>query len=87
MGMRVEKTDEPLKVRVDFEAGGLIRPLLLRRGGQVFRVRKVNGCWDDREGIHRIFYFSLSMDSGDVFQVAFRPSEACWRLTSVALDG
>lgn len=84
--MQVEKTDEALKVRADFEPGGRIRPLRVRRGDQAYRVCRVNGSWEDREGLYRLHYFSLSVDSGDVFQVVFRPGEACWRLVSVALD-
>jgi hypothetical protein len=85
--MNVEKTDEPVKVRADFGAGGEITPLLLRRGERVYRVSRVNGRWEDREGLYRIHCFSLSVDSGDIFQVAFRPGEACWRLTCVAVGG
>ena len=83
--MEIEKTDEPLKVRADFNAGGKIRPILLRRGSRVYQVKEVNGTWEDREGLYRIHYFSLTVDSGDVFQVTFRPGETSWRLTCVAL--
>ena len=83
--MQVEKTDEPLKVRADFGAGGTVSPLMLRRGERVYRVRQVNGRWEDREGLYRLHYFSLTVDSGDVFQVVFRPGEATWRLTCVAM--
>ncbi len=85
--MQVEKTDEPVKVRADFSEGGGISPILLKRGARVYKVERVNGRWEDREGLYRIFCFSLTVDSGDVFQVAFRPGEACWKLTCVAFPG
>jgi hypothetical protein len=83
--MQVEKTDEPLKVRADFSSAGVISPIFLRRGERAYRVRRINGRWEDREGLYRIHYFSLTVDSGDVYQVAFRPGECCWRLTCVAV--
>ncbi len=84
--MQIEKTDEAIKVRADFNEGGTINPIILKRGAKTFRVMQVNGRWEDREGLYRIFCFSLTVDSGDVFQVAFRPGEACWRLTCVAFQ-
>ena len=61
--MRVERIDETVKVRADFQGGG-ITPLLFRRGSQDYRVSTVNARWEDREGMQKLLYFSVTATNG-----------------------
>ncbi len=83
--MQVMELHEAVKVRADFQ-GGRIRPLLFRRGDQVYTIRRVNTSWEDREGKHKNFYFAVSVGSGDVYQISFKGGEMVWYLESVTMD-
>jgi hypothetical protein len=84
--MQVEQIGETVKVRVDF-AGGVIRPLLFRRGADLHRVTRVHARWEDREGQHKIYLFSVGAENGDVYQLRFHTGELRWILDSVMMDG
>ena len=66
--MRVEKLDEPVRVRADF-AGGQATPVIFRRGTQSHRIARVNARWEDRVGRQPLYYFACSVDSGDVYEL------------------
>ena len=84
--MRMERIDEPVKVRADFQ-GGVLTPLLFRRGTQEHRVVAVNARGEDREGAQRIHFFSVTVGSGDVYQLRLESGDMIWRVESVMLDG
>jgi hypothetical protein len=84
--MRLERLDEAVKVRADFQ-GGAVTPLLIRRGSQELRVRRVTAHWEDRHGAHKVHFFSVQADSGDVYQLEFHSGDLVWKLNSVMLDG
>jgi len=84
--MRLEQLDEAVKVRADFQ-GGRVAPLLIKRAQQELRVAKVTARWEDRKGAHKIYYFSVQVPSGDVYQLEFHAGDLTWKLNSVMLDG
>ncbi len=84
--MRVERFDEPIKVRADFQ-GGTITPLIFRRGSQDYRVTTVNARWEDRHGTQKLHFFSVTVTSGDVYQLRLESGDMIWTLESVMLDG
>lgn len=81
--MHIEALDEPIKVRADFEAGQ-VSPLRIRRGAVAYRVTQVHARWVDRSLRYPRFFFSLSVDSGDVLQISLRTESMSWHLESVA---
>jgi len=83
--MLIERLDEPVKVRADFQ-GGVIQPLLFRRGATNHRVVAVNARWEDREGQQKIHYFSVSVGSGDVYQLRFQAGDLLWFADSVMME-
>ena len=83
--MRIERLDEIVKVRADFQ-GGKVAPLLIKRNAQELRVKQVTARWEDRKGAHRIYYFSVQVPSGDVYQLEFHSGDLLWKLNSVMLD-
>jgi hypothetical protein len=84
--MRREVIDEAVSVRADFR-GGAATPVAFRRGAAEHRVARVNARWVDRSGRHPRFYFSVAVESGDVYQLQFCAAELVWRLDSVMLEG
>jgi hypothetical protein len=84
--MRWEPIDEAVKVRADFQ-GGSITPLLFRRGSEVRKLCTVNTRWQDARGRHRRYYFSVTADSGDVYQLCFDTGDLTWRLEYVMFEG
>ena len=84
--MRLERLDEPVKVRADFQ-GGEASPILIKRKAQELRVARVTARWEDRRGAHKVHYFSVQVASGDVYQLEFDTGDLLWKLHSVMLDG
>jgi hypothetical protein len=81
----VERLDEKVKVRADF-GGGTIKPLVFMRRGQIHRVVKINCRWMDREGTSKIYYFSVTSDSGDVYQIHLNAGDMTWHLDQVMVE-
>ena len=84
--MRLEAIDEAVAVRADFR-GGAVTPVAFRRGTRELRIRRVNARWIDRAGRHPRFYFSVEVDSGDVYQLNLYGGDLVWWLDSVTLEG
>ena len=83
--MRNEAIDEAIAVRADFQ-GGTVTPVAFRRRGREHRVRSVNARWMDRAGKHPRFYFSVTDESGDVYQLQRQAGDLLWWLDSVTLE-
>ncbi len=43
--------------------------------------------WVERSGRHPSFFFSVTDESGDVYQLQLQSAEMVWWLDSVALEG
>jgi hypothetical protein len=84
--MRWESIDEAVKVRADFQ-GGTVTPLLFRRGSRICRVTAVNTRWQDTRGHRKLIYFSVTADSGDVYQLCFDAEDFIWKLEYVMFEG
>lgn len=84
--MKSEAIDEAVAVRADFR-GGIVTPVAFRRGAREHRVTRVNARWIDRSGRHPRFYFSITADSGDVYQLHLHGADLVWWLDSVSLEG
>ena len=84
--MRQESIDEPVTVRADFQ-GGVVTPVAFRLRGHEYRVTRVNARWVDRVPRHPHFYFSVTAESGDVYQLQLQGGDLMWWLDAVTLDG
>lgn len=84
--MRQELIGQAISVRADFQ-GGAVTPVAFRRGGREHRVARVNARWVDRAGRHPRFHFSVTDESGDVYQLQLSAADLVWWLESVALEG
>ncbi|HYM82360.1 MAG TPA: hypothetical protein VEY91_13230 [Candidatus Limnocylindria bacterium] len=84
--MRLERLDEAIAVRADFQ-GGVVTPLAFRRHGREHRITRINARWLDRSGRHPHFYFSVTVESGDVYQLRLQGADLVWHADSVSLEG
>lgn len=84
--MRSEAIDEAVAVRADF-SGGTVTPVAFRRRGREVRIQRVNTRWIDRAGRHPRFYFSVTAENGDVYQLQLQAGDLLWWLDSVTLEG
>jgi hypothetical protein len=84
--MRYEAIDEAVAVRADFR-GGRVSPVAFHRGARAHRVTRVNARWVDRSGKHPRFFFSVTVESGDVYQLQLQGADLVWWLDSVTLEG
>ena len=85
--MQIERLDEPIRVRADFQ-GGDISPLYFQRGVYRYRVTQVHTCWIDREGVFPRIHFAIDAqseaDSG-TYEMHFNSKELSWYLDRVVL--
>jgi hypothetical protein len=84
--MRRETINEAVAVRADFR-GGVVTPVGFRRGNCEHRLTQVNARWADRSGRHPRFYFSVTDESGDVYQLQLHGADLVWWLDSVTMEG
>jgi hypothetical protein len=84
--IHIERIDEAVAVRADFQ-GGVVTPVAFRRRQREHRVARVNARWTERAGRHPSFFFSITDESGDVYQLQLQSAEMLWWLDSVALEG
>lgn len=84
--MRREALDEAVAVRADF-SGGTVTPLAFHRRGREHRVTRVNARWTDRAGRHPRFHFSVTDESGDVYELQLQAGDLLWWLDTVSLEG
>jgi hypothetical protein len=47
----------------------------------------VNTRWQDARGRHRLCYFSVTAESGDVYQLCFDTGDLTWKLEYVMFEG
>ena len=83
--MHSESIDEAVAVRADF-SGGTVTPVAFRRRGREHRIRRVNTRWVDRAGKHPRFYFSVTDENDDVYQLQLQAGDLVWWLDTVTME-
>ena len=83
--MRPETIDEAITVRADFH-GGTVSPVAFRRRGREHRVVRVNARWIDRVPRHPHFFFSVTDENGDTYQLQLQSGDLVWWLDCVLLE-
>lgn len=84
--MHEETINEPLrKVFALFEEGK-IHPLALEWGQRKLKVTRVNSTWIDRSLRPCRHGFSLTMETGEIFQVSYEEGNPVWRLEYILMD-
>jgi hypothetical protein len=84
--MLVERIDEPVKVRADFQ-GGTITPCRFRLRQQDIRVARVNARWEDRQGKDKVYFFSVTSTTGDTYELHLGSRNMIWYVDRVFMEG
>jgi len=83
--MQLEPIQEPIAVQATHTSGRIAPDLFIWRS-RTYPVETVNGQWEDRDGIHRRFHFSVQA-AGNTFYIYLRTEDMVWILDQVILDG
>ena len=79
--------NEPLrKVYALFEEGK-IRPVAIEWGKRKLRVSRLNSSWIDRSLRPHRHGFSLTMETGEIFQISYEEGNPVWKLEYLLTDG
>ena len=84
--MHEESIDEPLRKVYALFADGKIQPVALLWGGRRYRVTRINSSWIDRSLRPPRHGFSLTVDSGDIFQVIYEEGNPVWKLEYILME-
>ena len=84
--MHEESIDEPLSKVYALFAGGKIQPVALLWGTRRYRVERINSTWVDRSPRRPRHGFSLTVDSGEIFQVSYEEGNPVWKLEHVLTE-
>lgn len=76
-----EYLNDPVEVTVDF-SGRRVRPKEVRWSNHTYPLKSVNLVHGAREGIKRIFYFSVS-DQANFMKLRFDTESLEWRLVEL----
>ena len=82
----LKKISEKTAKRADFQ-GGRIVPLVFKRKDKRYKVLQVNASWEDREGTQKLYFFSVTADSGDVYQLRLNGKDMTWYVDLVMMEG
>lgn len=77
--------DSTVEVLARFERDGMT-PFRFRWNSTVFRVTRVTGRWEDREGQFRRFHYGVITDTGDFFELRCDQKDLRWVLASAAIE-
>jgi hypothetical protein len=81
--MYEEIVDEVLTTTyASFSPAGF-RPTAFVRGSRRYLVRRVNSSWRDRSLTPPRHGFSVTTDTGEIFQLTYTDGEPFWRLESI----
>jgi hypothetical protein len=74
-----ESAQDAIEVLSVFTASGM-EPLRFRWRGSVFRVVKLTGRWQRREGSALMHHFAVECQNGESFELCFDPRSSRWSL-------
>ena len=84
--MHEEPIGEPLRKVYVLFSGGKMEPMVLLWGERRYRVDRINSSWVDRSLRPPRHGFSLTVDSGDIFQVSYEEGNPIWKLEYILTD-
>jgi len=84
--MRFEDINDPIEVIAVFRQGKL-RPLKFRWRDRVYKIERVNGGWVTDEGKNRLYHYSVSANSPDVYEISYNSDRFAWNIDRVCLEG
>ena len=79
-----EFSNDPVEVIVAFKKNK-VQPLLMKWNGKDYKIERVNLIHAQREGLKRIFYFSVS-DLSNYFKLRLDSETLEWRLVELSTE-
>lgn len=70
---------EVIEVATVFK-GGQAQPVAFRWHQNFFRIKRVNLFYKSRLGRDLLYFYSISSDKDDTFQISFNPNQLVWKL-------
>lgn len=62
-----------------------VEPVIFKWANRYYRITKINLVHAERRGRERLFFFSVSDDSGDAFRLSFSTDSLEWKLEEMAV--
>ena len=81
--MREERFDEPLKKMLVIFEKGEIKPISFFWSNRDYTITSNNMHWVDRKTRPIRYGFSVTVESGEVFQLSYREGEPTWYVDTV----
>jgi hypothetical protein len=82
----IQDINETVTVLTRF-SGGALDPLRFKWRNRVFDVDRVTGKWEEREGQHKLHYFSIVTRGEDFYELVYNTRTLSWTLTRTDLEG
>ncbi|MGR3177484.1 MAG: hypothetical protein ACUZ8E_05470 [Candidatus Anammoxibacter sp.] len=83
--MREERFDEPIsKILVLFEKG-MIKPISFHWSKRDYTIKENNMHWVDKKTRPIRYGFSVTVGSGEVFQLSYREGDPVWHVETVII--
>ena len=82
----IEDINEPIAVLSKFERGK-IEPLRFKWRRRTYKIDKVNGNWERREGQFLVYYFSVATSNSGLFEIFLDSRNMGWRLGKIFIEG
>ena len=77
--------EDRVDVLAQFKREGMT-PFRFRWNSTVFRVDRVTGSWEDREGQFRRCHYGVVTDTGDFLELRFSQKDLTWAVSQTGVE-
>lgn len=81
----IEKVGEPIDVMATFKNGKL-SPRAFLWHGRRYTVSEVTSMWTDLEGQFRRYYYAVTTDAPNLYEIYFQTKDLHWTLSKIYFD-
>ena len=81
-----EEVHEPVGSLLARFESGQINPLSFSWRRRLYRIDRINARWTDRNVEPPTYGFTVTVDSGDIFELAYQEGNPVWRLERIFLQ-
>ena len=83
--MQYETINEPITVDCVFKNPGMLPRMFLWRS-KTYRITKINGRWQRREGKFLIYCFAVSDENNNAYELEFNTDSMDWQLLRIGFE-
>lgn len=81
----IERIDEPVDIIATFK-GGKLAPRAFLWHGRRYNVKEITSMWTDLEGQFRRYFYAVTTDAPNLYELIFRTKDLHWVLTKIYFD-